>query len=211
MEKLKKSIKYISLAILFAVAVFATMLFLFTRSNRNQSRETTAKISNEQSGGKVLAEESSAPVATQFFSSPNIRSPQISFGGDAIALQSGEQSLAPEIQDLRSELVTKKEDKSVKFLLSWKTNKLCRSSVGYTKEGQSGEKNISDEGYGFMHSVEIGPLSDSTSYSYTVAAQDKWGNEKKSEKLSFYTGAPEVSIFDILAEAFKDMFGWASR
>jgi hypothetical protein len=44
-----------------------------------------------------------------------------------------------------------------------------------------------------------------------VTARDKWGNETKSDKLAFYTGAPNISILDLLGGAFKDMFGWAGK
>ena len=145
------------------------------------------------------------------YASQNFKTPQITFGGDAITMPSGEQSVAPEILDMRSELLTTKTDQQVKFVLTWKTNKLCLSSIEYMKEGQAEAKTVSEDGYGFVHSVEIAPLNYSTSYSYVVTARDKWGNEIKSDKLAFYTGAPNVSIFDLLGGAFKDMFGWAGK
>jgi hypothetical protein len=205
--KIGKIIKYILLAVfVIALGYFSAVIF-----SRPAQKETVATISNEQeTSGKVLAgEESNFPP--QGFISQNFHSPQITFGGDAITVPSGQQSIAPEILDLRSELLLVKNDQQVKFLLSWKTNKPCVSSIAYTKEGQAEAKTVSENNYGFIHSVEIAPLSYSTSYSYTVTARDKWGNENQSEKLAFYTGAPNVSIFDLLGGAFKDMFGWAGK
>jgi hypothetical protein len=212
---LKKTIKYFFLAIfIIAIGYFSAVIF-----SRPAQKETVATISNEQEKvGKVLAGEdplrpSEGEAGSNFppqgFISQNFHSPQITFGGDAITVPSGQQSIAPEIIDLRSELLLVKNDQQVKFLLSWKTNKPCVSSIAYTKEGQAETKTVSENNYGFIHSVEIAPLSYSTSYSYTVTARDKWGNENQSEKLAFYTGAPNVSIFDLLGGAFKDMFGWA--
>jgi len=207
--KIKKAIKYIFLAIfLIALGYFFT-LWVTTRRVATSSTDV-ATISNETTGGKVLGEEG-AQVPTKMYASQNFKTPQITFGGDAITMPSGQQAVAPEILDMRSELLTTKTDQQVKFLLTWKTNKLCNSSIDYTKEGQAEAKTVSEEGYGFVHSVEIAPLNYSTSYSYAVTARDKWGNEIKSDKLAFYTGAQNVSVFDLLAGAFKDMFGWAGK
>lgn len=202
-----------------ALVVFIGYFAAFFFSSRHAPKETVATISNEQEtagpaspnlDGKVLGEDGSN-LPPQGFISQNFHSPQITFGGDAVTVPAGQQSIAPEILDLRSELLLVKNDQQVKFLLNWKTNKPCVSSIAYKKEGQAEEKTVSEDSYGFMHSVEIAPLSYSTSYSYVVTARDKWGNENQSEKLAFYTGAPNVSIFDLLGGAFKDMFGWAGR
>ena len=207
---LKKIIKIFFLAILLVSLGYSSMKFLSWRAAVNEPKEAAAVISNENTTGKVLGEEG-VQVPTQMYTSQNFRTPQITFGGDAIAMPAGDQSVAPEILDMRSELLTTKTDQQVKFLLTWKTNKLCQSSIEYMKEGQAEGKTVSDDNFGFVHSVEIVPLNYSTSYSYTVTARDKWGTETKSDKLAFYTGAQNVSIFDLLAGAFKDMFGWAGK
>lgn len=208
LKKLRKTLIVIfSAVILVALGYFWPSFF----SSKPVAGETTAIVSNEKNGGRILGEEGSNPVATSFYTSQNFRAPQISFGGEAITVPSGDQAVAPEISDMRSELMITKKDEQVRFLLSWKTNKPCVSSIDYAREGQPELKTVSEDGYGFTHSAEIAPLNYSTSYSYAVAARDKWGNEIKSDKLAFYTGAPRVSIFDLLGGAFKDMFGWASK
>jgi hypothetical protein len=207
---LKKTIKYILLAIVLIAAGYYSMKVFSLYSAVNAKKEEVAIVRNETTGGKVLGEEGNQ-VPTKMYASQNFKTPQISFGGDAITMPSGQQAVAPEILDMRSELLTTKTDQQVKFLLSWKTNKLCRSSIAYTKEGQAEAKTVTDDNFGFVHSVEIAPLNYSTSYSYTVTARDKWGTETNSDKLAFYTGAQNVSIFDLLGSAFKDMFGWAGK
>jgi len=208
---LKKTIKYILLAVILIATGYYSMKVFSLYSAVNAKKEEVATVRNETTGGKVLGEEGSASPAdaSRMYASQNFKTPQISFGGDAITMPAGEQSAAPEIIDMRSELLTTKTDQQVKFLLSWKTNKLCRSSIEYIKEGQAEGKTVADDNFGFVHSVEIAPLNYSTSYSYTVTARDKWGTETSSDKLAFYTGAQNVSIFDLLGSAFKDMFGWA--
>ena len=207
---MKKAIKYLLFAIAVVAIGYSSMMFFSWRGVKNGTKETTAAVSNENTPGRVLGEEENE-TPSQTFASENFKAPQITFGGDAIAVPSGEQSAAPEILDMRSELLTTKKDQQVKFLLSWKTNKLCQSSIEYMKEGQAEGKTVADDGYGFVHSVEVAPLNYGASYSYIVTVRDKWGNEIKSDKLAFYTGAPNVSIFDLLGAAFKDMFGWAGK
>ena len=206
-------VKKIFIRFILAAALAALALIVFVAVDRKMnSRFTegeTAMVSNEKSSGKVLGEE--GDQSPQFFASQNFRAPQISFGGEAIVVPSGRESLSPEIVDMRSELLTTKNEQQVKFILRWKTNKPSLSSVEYMREGQAEGKKVSEDGYGFIHSAEISPLNFSTSYSYIVQAKDKWGNETRSEKLTFYTGAPNVSILDLLGGAFKDMFGWAGR
>lgn len=207
---MKKLIKYSLLSVIIVSLGYFTMKYFSLRAELNEPKETVANIANENTPGQVLGEEGSQ-LPSKMYASENFKTPQITFGGDAITVPAGQQSEAPQILDMHSELLMTKTDQNVKFLLSWKTNKLCQSSIDYIKEGQSQAKTISDEVYGFVHSVQITPLNYSTSYSYTVTARDKWGNEMKSEKLAFYTGAPNVSIFDLLGGAFKDMFGWAGK
>jgi hypothetical protein len=209
MKNILRASKYIILGmVLMAVGFFSTSFYKIYK-NYFGSKEESAVISNEQSRyGQVLGEEEGQ---TNQYSSENFRVPQITFGGDAITFPSGQDSNAPEIEDLRSQLLMTKSDQKVKFLLSWKTNKPCRSSIEYMTSGQASGKIIEEDGYGFVHSAEISPLNYTTSYSYIVKTRDKWGNETDSEKLAFYTGAPNVSILDLIAGAFRDMFGWASR
>jgi len=207
MTIIKKIIKIIFLSALVVSVGYLSAVFFSSRLTQKE----TATISNENSNGQILGEAGSQPI-TNFHTSENYRSPQISFGGEAITFPSGQGSITPEILDLRSELLTTKNDRNkVKFMLTWRTNKPCLSSVEYLKEGQSQGKTFSEDGYGINHSAEISPLAFSTSYSYIVSAKDKWGNEMKSDKLAFYTGAPNVSILDLLGNAFKDMFGWATK
>lgn len=209
---LKKAIKYIFFAVLIVAVGFFSMFFYSVYKKTTVAKQESTAISNEGSQtGKVLGEEEDGLDQSNMYKSENYHIAEISLGDEAITFPAGKQSEAPQILDMRSELVLGKSDQQVKFVLKWKTNKLCQSSIEYAKEGQAQVKTISEEGYGFSHSAEIAPLNFSTSYSYTVTARDKWGNVAESDKLAFYTGAPNVSIFDLIGSAFKDMFGWAGK
>lgn len=204
--KIKKVIKYILLAAFLLSLGYFSAVYFSESSLSSETKETAMTIANEKSYGAVLGEEESG-LPSKLFSSQNFHAPQISFGGEAMVLPSGQQAESPKITDLKSELFVTKSDQKVKFVLNWETNKPCLSSIGFKKEGDAQEKIISEEGYGFIHGATLSPLNFSTAYSYTVTARDKWGNETQSEKLVFYTGAPDVSVFDLLNDAFKDMFG----
>lgn len=219
LKEFRKIIFVFFSAVFLAAATFSVFVYFDKNSSlQSKQKEAAVTISNEQSkAGEVLGEEESQPASpaggapSKFFESQSFRLPVISLGGEAIVYPAGGESKAPEISDLRSELLMSKNEKEVKFLVSWKTNKLCQSSIEFQKGGEASSKSVSEDGYGYVHSAELAPLNFSTTYSYAVTARDKWGNEIKSDKLAFYTGAPSVSIFDLLGGAFKDMFGWAKR
>lgn len=208
--KIKKYLKIILLSLCVILVGYLSAVLFSVLSERNKIKDTVGVISNEKETGRVLAEEDSAFVS-QFMSSENFRASDLSLGSQALVFPSGRQAIDPEIVDLRSELLTTKGDGEAKFLISWKTTKPCVSSVAYKKEGEAKEKIISENDFGYLHGATLSPLSFSTSYSYQVLAKDKWGNAASAEKSAFYTGAPDVSIFDLLGGAFKDMFGWANK
>lgn len=208
--KTKKAFKYFFVAILLIFFGYFSTKYFSSRSDNRETKETAVNISNENTPGRVLGEEENQ-IPSQSYSSRNFRSPEISFGGSAITVPSGEQALDPEIVDLRSELLTTKRDGEAKFLISWKTTKPCVSSIAYKKEGETREKMISENDFGYLHSAALSPLAFSTSYSYLVSAKDRWGNVASADKMTFYTGAPNISILDFLVGAFRDMFGWAGR
>jgi len=209
--KLRKIFLVFGSAVLIAGIALAVFVYFEKRNLiRRAEKDAAAVISNEKETSRVLGEEENSFVS-QFMSSENFRASDLSLGSQALVFPSGQQAIDPKIVDLRSELLTTKGDGDVKFLISWKTTKPCISSVTYKKEGETKEKIISENDFGYLHSATLSTLSFSTSYSYQVSAKDKWGNAASAEKLAFYTGAPDVSIFDLLGGAFKDMFGWAGR
>lgn len=212
---MKKIINLRNIVILIGLIILVSFVaqnkFAMLMPSSTQTAENNEPaIANENTGGHILGD-TATPTPVQYFASQNFHSPEISVGGEAIVQSSGQQAVAPEIYDLRSELLTTKNDQAVKLAVSWKTGKPCLSSVEFMRSGEQTGKNISEGDYGYVHSAVLAPLSFSTSYSYLISAKDKWGNEVKSEKLSFYTGAPKVSIFDLLGGAFKNLFGWTGR
>src|SRR4030066_472100 len=107
--KIRKTLKYIFLAVLFVSLGYFLMMFIFP----SRSEQDSASISNETNKGRVLGETGNDK---NNFVSENFRTPQITFGGDAITIPSGQQSLQPEILDLRSEMLATKRDQQINFL-----------------------------------------------------------------------------------------------
>jgi len=200
---------FIKLAAVILLAGIAFSIFVIWDRYNAGKKATDVQDNLTFQNGNILGEEEA--VNRNIFSSDNFRAYHISLEGGAIMFPRDEQPVAPEIQNLRSELLTTKNEKDLKFVISWKTNKPCVSSIEYKREGESKTKIFSEEKFGYVHSAQISPLNFSTTYSYQLKIKDKWGEETNSEKMAFYTGAPSVSIFDLLGSAFGDMFGWANK
>ena len=83
--------------------------------------------------------------------------------------------------------------------------------MGYSKDGAGAETKIKEDGYGFSHALVLNSLEQSTRYLFTVAVNDRSGNNVSSDALAVYTGAKPVSVFELIASQFGDIFGWAMK
>jgi uncharacterized protein RhaS with RHS repeats len=59
--------------------------------------------------------------------------------------------------------------------------------------------------------VIITGLDADSVYRYSVKAVDPNGNKDSSDQFVFYTGAPNVSLMDVLGNATQKVFGWAMK
>lgn len=143
--------------------------------------------------------------------SENYRLKDVSVGGFNALLAGDTENLPLEISDVRSETLMSKDGKEIKMLVSWKTNKLAKSQVEYSKNGGIDEKKYNEDGYGFSHALVMNKLDSSTRYLFTVNAADRTGNKDVSEQLAVFTGAKPVSVFELIASQFGDIFGWAMK
>lgn len=167
----------------------------------NQSGETA---------GRVLGETTSA-AGTAFASSENFEIKNVRFGGDFAFSGDGTEDLPFKITDVRSEtFMTKKQDET-KLAITWKTSRMARSAVKYSKSGSADERTVQEDGYGFNHGIIIGKLDASSAYTYTISVKDRRGNEVNSDKYGLYTGTKLMSVFDMISKAAQDVFGWALK
>ncbi len=147
-----------------------------------------------------------------FLASENFRAKQVIFGGDALLPLGKETNPELKINEVYSELLTTKNKEEIKLLISWKTNKPARSEVEYSKGGnEEGGQIIQEDKFSYSHSAVLSSLDPASAYTYKIKAVDQWGNEIISDRFAFYTGAPNISLLDLLFGAFKDVFGWAMK
>lgn len=197
--------------LLFLTAVFLVSYFFDNKSAVQNRQIYSGDALNVQDGaGKILGEQTSqSNVPEEMYRSENFKLAQVTFGGD-IAINSDDLA-SPEITDIRSELVTTKNKNDIELLASWKTNKSTTCQVDYAKAGQEEGKTKKEEKSGYSHGIILEPLDPSSAYEFTITAKDEYGNEVKSAKHAFFTGASNVSLIDLLTNAARDAFGWAIK
>jgi hypothetical protein len=83
--------------------------------------------------------------------------------------------------------------------------------VSYSKGVGQAKKSISEDDYSLNHSVIIPGLDQASTYVYEITSSDRFGNEIVSESHAVYTGSRTVSLFDLIANAVGEVFGWAVK
>jgi len=165
---------------------------------------------NENGNSRVLGEETLDNSSGRFYSSENYKITQLVIKGEGgMEADSENEEMVLDISDIRSEIYSLKDKDETRALISWKTNKTAISEMAYENKAEKIEKKIKDKGYSLNHSVIIENLNADSIYSFRIKNIDKWGSEKKSDEYVFYTGAPNVSLIDVLENATTKLFGWA--
>jgi len=208
--KIKKSITfYFITIILFSLAVLLFVIFRFYFSGSARSgNEMSAAITTPK--GQVLGDEEE--MYPNEFRSGEYRVPQLGFGGGLTAFYPGlGEPLDPlDMGSVQSEIVRTKDKKELQLVIRWKTERPTACVVSFGKSGGAA-KSVEEEFFAIEHSAVLEKLDSATTYFYTINAKDKLGGEITSDKYAVYTGAPEVSFFDLLAGAFKSAFSWAVK
>ncbi|MFZ2153629.1 MAG: hypothetical protein WAV16_00135 [Candidatus Moraniibacteriota bacterium] len=149
-----------------------------------------------------------APEETAMVSE-NYRVSQVKFGGNAVIENGKSRDTKLEIYQVKSETIITQEENEPNILITWKTNKEAISNVDYSKSDGKNVISVTEEGYGFEHSMLLKNMEFSMIYTYRIESQDKWGNKVNTEYFSAYTGDKSESIFDLITNAIEDVFGWA--
>lgn len=145
------------------------------------------------------------------YESENFKAGEIVFLGEAEFLL-GDEGIEPlTLEGIRGEAFTEKNKQEVKLVISWKTNKLSQAEISYAKGIGQTPTTVSEEDYSYNHSMIITGLDPASTYLYTVKALDRFGNVATSEPYAVFTGARSVSLFDLIAGAIGDVFGWAVK
>ncbi|MDI6778498.1 MAG: fibronectin type III domain-containing protein [Patescibacteria group bacterium] len=195
----------------FAIIVFALVVFCYIDSNFLTDSSDRIGMLNLGSGarsGIVLGEEDPSKEE-KMFRSENFKLAQVTFGGGMTMSLDGPGGI--EIRDVRSELVTSKKRDEIQLLVSWKTSKTSLGEIEYSRSGEQSAKKKKEDRYSYAHSLILSPLDPATAYGFVITAKDQIGREVKSDRFAFYTGAPNISIIEMLTKATRDVFGWAIR
>lgn len=171
-----------------------------------KSDDFSTVVLGEEDKGLVQAGNS---IQEQVLQSENYKTKLVTFGGNTALLPEENKKL--DIFEVHSELLTTRNQEEVKLYVSWRTNKPAISELSYGKNIEQGAKKVKEDKFGYIHSAILSPLDASSAYTYRILGRDKWGIEKQSEQFAFYTGAPNISLLDLLLGAFKDVFGWAMK
>lgn len=143
------------------------------------------------------------------YRSENFRVGDIAIGGEAAFLLTEDTPEPLTISAIRGETFTEKNDQEVKLVLSWTTNKLSVSEVAYSKGIGQPTDTVRKDAYALNHSIILSGLDPGATYVYTIAAEDRFGTRITSNTYAVYTGAQSVSLFDLIADAVGEVFGWA--
>jgi len=216
-----QSSRVFSLTVIVILIFFGTLQTIRVKQNLdnnnsgviNQIQTETGKIETlgtEEQQGRVLGTQTENNGRV-LLASENYAIKELKFGGDVSLLATSYENFPLKLTDVRSQIVTTKNKDEFQLLVYWKTNKLALSSIAYSKMGADTPRKISEDDFGFSHSVIIPKLDPATAYTYIITAKDKWGNTITSDRYSAYTGAKNVSVFDLIVKAAEDTFGWAMK
>jgi hypothetical protein len=162
------------------------------------------------SDSKPVASDAKADQGTPAMGSENYKLKEVTFGTGSVAMYSSETESQPlMITDVHSEVMSGNSDADVKLLVTWKTDKLARAMVKYDKGGAS--RTLTEGGYGFSHALVLADLERATRYTFNIVGTDRWGNKATSDTFNAYIGKKNASVFELIAQQFSDMFGWARR
>lgn len=143
------------------------------------------------------------------YQSENFRAGEIAIGGEMSLFVPESDSSPLSIGSVRGEAFTATGKNGSKLVITWETNKPARSKISYGKGVGQAEAVISETEFGTNHSVIIPDVTPASTYVYVISARDKWGGYAESNPYAVYTGAKVVSLFELIAGAVGDVFGWA--
>lgn len=211
----KRSKKLLKLFLLQVVVVFGGVLFFQMRNiaSREEMAVLDAPVVGSDGEGVVLADTAeNALLADQAVAkSENFRVGQIVFAGESDFLLDEIDPSPLKIDGVQGQIVSKKGKKEMQLVIVWKTNKPTSGEVIYGKNRSENGKKITEDTYGMNHGVVIPNLSQGTTYLYTIHAKDRFGNAVKSDTYAMFTGAEQLSLIDLIANAAKDTFSWAVK
>ncbi len=208
---LKKQV--FSVGILAVVALIAFFGYRVWQGVQDRSALTVAAPVEVVDADVVLSvtPETSVSVVQESdatYESEHFRVGEIAIGGELALIVPESDPHSLEIRSVRGEAFSEKESESTKLVLTWETSKPAVSDIAYGRGIGQAEAVVRETSYGTNHSVLISGLAPATTYVYVITARDKWGGEISSDPYAVYTGSRQVSLFELIAGAVGDVFGW---
>lgn len=195
----------------FVIAGFA--VWFFTVRDRREGPLQSAPVVVTTTPDAVLpvSEQpiAAVPDSEAPYESEHYRVGEIAIGGEFGLLVPESDPSPLGIFSVRGEAFSEKKRNASKLVITWETNKPARSEISYGKGVGQADGVIREEEYGTSHSVVIPDLSQASTYVYRISANDQWGNVTESDLYAVYTGARDISLFELMAGAIGDVFGWA--
>jgi hypothetical protein len=169
------------------------------------SGPSVSKTETEAEGSDAIEKNETGSMGSESF-----RLKEVTFGTGSVALYSAETENDPlSITDVHSEVMSGNNENNVKLLVTWKTDKLAKAVVKYDKGGAS--RTLAEGGYGFSHALVLSNLERATRYTFNIVGSDRWGNTATSDTFNAYIGKKSASVFELIAQEFSKMFGWANK
>lgn len=197
----------------FTLVVAGTVFFVWNRFFRagpeeGPTQSAPVAISIPESTTVPSVDDPVVP-SDALYRSENFRIGEIAVGGEAPLVVPEADPTPLEILSVRGEAFTEKGKNGSKLLITWETNKPAVSEISYGKGVGQAEGVIRGNGYETNHSVTIPELAQASTYVYVISGRDRSGNTATSDPYAVYTGAREISLFELIAGAVGDVFGWA--
>jgi hypothetical protein len=201
----------LSVAVLIVGGIFSW--FRFRSTGPTEAAPVVIRTETTISVPETTVQESTASkIDTDApYQSEHYRAGEIVIGGE-MGLFVPESDPTPlSIDFVRGEAFSVSGKNGSKLVVTWETNKPARSQISYGKGIGQAEAVIEETEYGTNHSVIIPDVASASTYVYVISAKDKWGGAAQSDPYAVYTGAKTVSLFEIIAGAVGDVFGWAVK
>jgi hypothetical protein len=199
-------------ALVIALAIAGYLLYrryFIPEAAAPQTETVPAPTESAATRAEMTVTDPVVPTTNANYQSESFRIGEVAIGGEADLMLSGDTPDPLAVNGIRGEAFTEKNRPEVKLVLSWKTNKLAKSEVTYSKGVGQPEKTATEDDFSFNHSLVIPGLDQASTYVYAITAHDRFGGKMTSESHAVYTGSKTVSLFDLIAGAVGDVFGWA--
>jgi len=208
---IKKVLRVAFEAALIFVVVFGALVTFEYWKQKKEIREEIDKVAlykgDERFGlVRVLGEEDQ--IREEYVGNKYVVQ-DITIGGEALMeLSQDDKSRGIIISHFQGRLYYSDDEETLNYYASWQSNKPILSKLRYKKEEESQFVEISEENHTYLHSFTLPDIDFSSVYEYKIISRDRWGNEVESDEFVFYTGPEEASFFEMLEDAFEEVFGW---